>query len=63
MFACYEKQYTGNWHLVVYVQEKPPKSVNGNNTTRSAFFDVPASMVENGQPNLEKIKEAYPQPE
>ncbi len=66
LYACYEKMMTGNWELVVYHNDKPPKTVNGSEVTRTEFLtiDTDSSQLvdEFNNPLFGKIKEIFPEP-
>ena len=62
-WACWEKQMTGEWQLVVY-SEKPGKSVNGSNPTRSELYEVPSKMVrEDGTVNIDEVEKVFKKPQ
>lgn len=61
-YAYYESHSTG-WCLVVYHDEKPGKSINGQGPERVGPYEVPQEMIDmDGSPNLGMIAKAFPAP-
>lgn len=61
-YAYWEKPSTG-WGLVVYHDEKPGKSSQGQDPKRHGPFEVPQEMIDvDGSPRMGLIEKAFPAP-
>ena len=61
-YAYYER-YSTSWGLVVYHDEKPGKSSQGQDPERHGPFEVPQEMIDvDGSPRMGLIEKAFPAP-